>query len=235
MNERPLWRLIAGRKVGPYEPIKLRPLVKDGRIGPLDRFSYDGETWRPVTDFPELLRPPAPPAAAAASVVLDHDPLADDPEGIDTLTPTGNRAPMVVVGRATRNDSIDDAKLLKAIYLLIAFGGGMFVLLIAYIVIASALGTTPPSPSPPQQGAAKSPAVTSANAASKEEAAAGSPLEPAVGGAGEPLVPAVISPPESGPPSAVSPPPAGPQAPAGAEETKAVDTATDDDATSPLE
>jgi hypothetical protein len=102
MSERPLWRLIAGRKAGPYEPAKLRPLVKDGRIGPLDRFSYDGETWRPVPDFPELLRAPAQPAATAASVVLDDDPLADEPEGIDMLAPIGNETPMVVVGRAAR-------------------------------------------------------------------------------------------------------------------------------------
>jgi hypothetical protein len=179
MSERPLWRLIAGRKAGPYEPAKLRPLVKDGRIGPLDRFSYDGETWRPVTDFPELLRAPAQPAATAASVVLDDDPLADEPGGIDMLAPIGNETPMVVVGRAAQRDSesAEDAKLLKAIYLLMAFGGGLFVLLIGYIVIASAWKEDPPGPGRPQ------PAAASANPAAKAPAATEASSEPPVAAA----------------------------------------------------
>ena len=64
MSENRLWRMVAGKKTGPYEPAKLRPLVKDDRIGPLDRFSYDGATWKPAEQFPELFQAPSKPVVA---------------------------------------------------------------------------------------------------------------------------------------------------------------------------
>lgn len=55
MSEKPLFRLVAGKQTGPYPPEKLRPLVADGRISRLDRFSYDGVDWLPADQFPELM------------------------------------------------------------------------------------------------------------------------------------------------------------------------------------
>jgi hypothetical protein len=68
MSERELYRLVAGKQTGPYPPEKLRPLVADGRISRLDRFSYDGVDWLPADQIPELMgrTAAAPPAAAAA-------------------------------------------------------------------------------------------------------------------------------------------------------------------------
>jgi len=130
MSERPLWRMVAGRKAGPYEPAKLRPLVKDGRIGPLDRFSYDGVNWQPADAFPELLRPP--PVVTAAPVEEDFSPLVAEAgaAGDDDLL-----GPPSLPGR--QPPSGDDAALLKAIYSLIAFGGGTLVLLVIYMIVQS--------------------------------------------------------------------------------------------------
>ena len=58
MTGRALYRLIAGQKLGPYPLEQLRPLVKDGRISRLDRFSYDGVDWQGADRFPELITPP---------------------------------------------------------------------------------------------------------------------------------------------------------------------------------
>lgn len=54
MRGEKLYRLVAGRRTGPYEAEELIPLVDDGRISTLDRFSYDGESWQPLASFPEL-------------------------------------------------------------------------------------------------------------------------------------------------------------------------------------
>lgn len=55
MSEKQIYRLIAGKQTGPYPPGKLRPLVVDGRISRLDRFSYDAVEWLPADCFPELM------------------------------------------------------------------------------------------------------------------------------------------------------------------------------------
>ncbi len=55
MTDRLLYRLIAGNTLGPYSPEKLRPLITDGRISRLDRFSYDGLDWQCADRFPELV------------------------------------------------------------------------------------------------------------------------------------------------------------------------------------
>ena len=68
MSERQLYRLVAGKQTGPYLPEKLRPLVVDGRISRLDRFSYDGVDWLPADQIPELMGP-RPTAAATLPVV----------------------------------------------------------------------------------------------------------------------------------------------------------------------
>ena len=160
MAEKPLWRMVAGRKVGPYDPAKLRPLVKDGRIGPLDRFSYDGVEWRPASDFSELLRPPTTNASSGSgslgtrshhSSPLDSDPLDSEEataefESPDEFAPSPSFVPRLP---AQGSSSSEEARLLKAIYLLIAFGAGMFFLLICYIILASLLGGPKTDPRPP--------------------------------------------------------------------------------------
>lgn len=55
MSDRQLYRLVAGKQTGPYSPEKLRPLVGDGRISRLDRFSYDGVEWLAADQIPELM------------------------------------------------------------------------------------------------------------------------------------------------------------------------------------
>ena len=64
---RPLYRLIAGKQHGPYSAEALRPLVKDGRIGQLDRFSYDGVDWQCAAQFPELVGPDRQPVKSVAT------------------------------------------------------------------------------------------------------------------------------------------------------------------------
>jgi len=130
MSERPLWRMVAGRKAGPYDPAKLRPLVKDGRVGPLDRFSYDGVNWQPANAFPELLRPPT--VVITDSVEEDFSPLSEEPGVAGGGVLLG---PPSLPGR--QQPSGDDAALLKAIYSLIAFGGGTLVLLVIYMIVQS--------------------------------------------------------------------------------------------------
>lgn len=153
MDEKPLWRMVAGRKVGPYDPAKLRPLVKDGRISPLDRFSYDGEAWRPAGEFPELLRSPSAAMTSSLPSPAESNPLdsgllgSDAPaanfSSVDGIGPADDVLPQT---RSQSGSSLDEAQLVKAIYMLIAFGGGMFVLLIGYIIIASLVGGNRPQP-----------------------------------------------------------------------------------------
>ena len=64
---RPLYRLIAGKQHGPYSAETLRPLVKDGRISRLDRFSYDGVDWQCADQFPELVGPDRQPVESVAT------------------------------------------------------------------------------------------------------------------------------------------------------------------------
>jgi hypothetical protein len=135
MSETPLWRMVAGQKTGPYPPEKLRPLMKDGRISPLDRFSYDGADWRPATEFPELLRPPAPPPAVRPPVV---DPLAED------LSEDGGWSvpEMPRRGSVDADPGLDDLatkKLLAVIHGLIWVGVGVVVILVILMVVTTFL------------------------------------------------------------------------------------------------
>jgi hypothetical protein len=88
MSERQLYRLVAGKQTGPYPPEKLRPLVADGRISRLDRFSYDGVDWLPADQFPELMGKsptvsPALPSSPAAAAL----PPEPQPAGVPALPP----------------------------------------------------------------------------------------------------------------------------------------------------
>lgn len=183
MSEKPLWRMIAGRKAGPYEPAKLRPLVKDGRISLLDRFSYDGTQWRPASDFPELMR--APPAPI-------EDPLEEDlqgdatpfsgtggaADGTDVFGPSPGFTPRLPTPESS---PADDARLIKAIYFLIAFGAGMFVLLIGYIVIASLMSDGRPEAAAASRPAAKTPAAGARSPRRLHERAGGFSYDPPSG------------------------------------------------------
>jgi len=165
MDEKPLWRMVAGRKVGPYDPAKLRPLVKDGRISPLDRFSYDGQDWRPAGEFSELLRAPAAIAPSRFADPLDSNPLDSDLLGSEAgsadfaANESSDFSDDLVPGPSPTGASVDEARLLKAIYLLIAFGAGMFVLLIGYIIIASLVGGNRPVPPSVPPAATSQPVV----------------------------------------------------------------------------
>ncbi len=64
---RPLYRLIAGKQHGPYSAETLSPLVKDGRISRLDRFSYDGVDWQCADQFPELVGTDRQPVESVAT------------------------------------------------------------------------------------------------------------------------------------------------------------------------
>ena len=75
MSERQLYRLVAGKQTGPYPPEKLRPLVADGRISRLDRFSYDGVDWLPADQIPELMGRTAAALPGTAAVVPPTAPL----------------------------------------------------------------------------------------------------------------------------------------------------------------
>jgi len=79
MSERQLYRLVAGKQTGPYPPEKLRPLVADGRISRLDRFSYDGVDWLPADQIPELMGPRS--VAAATLPVVQVPPQNPGPIG----------------------------------------------------------------------------------------------------------------------------------------------------------
>ena len=118
MSERPIWRLVAGQKRGPYAPARLRPLVGDGRIGSLDRFSYDGIAWAPIEEFPELLREPAPPHDEVYTVDIDED------EPVVAAVPTGV---------PDRDDT--HRGLLMALYIVMGIGTFLILVLIALTLI----------------------------------------------------------------------------------------------------
>lgn len=88
MSERQLYRLIAGKQTGPYPPEKLRPLMADGRISRLDRFSYDGVDWLPADQIPELVGKAltASPSAESAAAALVF-PTPGEGGGITPLPP----------------------------------------------------------------------------------------------------------------------------------------------------
>jgi hypothetical protein len=87
MSERQLYRLVAGKQTGPYPPEKLRPLVADGRISRLDRFSYDGVDWLPADQIPELMGRTAAASTATAAVVPPTAPMFTTPAETPVATP----------------------------------------------------------------------------------------------------------------------------------------------------
>lgn len=131
MSERQLYRLIAGKQTGPYPPEKLRPLMADGRISRLDRFSYDGVDWLPADQIPELVgkrdsagvtsvieqEKPSGPVAIDAPMTPDADLLA-----ASTDQPKSRRGKLpwlLMLGVAI-------PALLAATALLLSWGGGLF-------------------------------------------------------------------------------------------------------------
>jgi hypothetical protein len=86
MTERHLFRLVAGKQTGPYPPEKLRPLIEDGRISRLDRFSYDGVDWLPADHFPALMTSgslPSTPSVATSVSSTTPAPAATAPDHAD--------------------------------------------------------------------------------------------------------------------------------------------------------
>jgi len=165
MSERPLWRLVAGRKTGPYPPEKLRPLMKDGRISSLDRFSYDGSEWRPPAEFPELLRPPAAVVVPQQRAAVAINPLDDDLQtGIewpDQGQASGGFTPAA-------DDVVDDAatkKLLAMINGLIWVGVGVVVILVTLMIITTVFYKPATGNSAPVAQTQKQPAAATASAA----------------------------------------------------------------------
>ena len=147
MSERPLWRLVAGCKTGPYEPAKLRPLVKDGRISSLDRFSYDGMSWHSADEFSELLKEPVP---VAAKPVERHVAPAAPPRADSCIPPI---RPVAV------EPDVDTAKLLKAIYWLCSICVGAVVLLMLVMFVTALSGVRKAEPVSPAVVPAVMPAV----------------------------------------------------------------------------
>jgi hypothetical protein len=88
MSERHLYRLVAGKQTGPYPPEKLRPLVADGRISRLDRFSYDGVDWLPFDRIPELIGPTTAALPATSAVVPPTTPVFSTPVETPGVAPS---------------------------------------------------------------------------------------------------------------------------------------------------
>lgn len=99
MSERQLYRLVAGKRTGPYAPEKLRPLMADGRISRLDRFSYDGVDWLPANQFPELMGKEA--ATVVAPVVIAE--LRSAPTATEGAVATPPK-PVTVADSVTASD-----------------------------------------------------------------------------------------------------------------------------------
>ena len=101
MTGKQLYRLVAGKQTGPYPPEKLRPLVADGRISRLDRFSYDGVDWRSADHFPELMgRAVAAPRGDAATTAT-ASPASTAP----ATASAGLRPPPPAAGAAARSSA----------------------------------------------------------------------------------------------------------------------------------
>lgn len=132
MSERPLYRLIAGKQTGPYPPEKLRPLMADGRISRLDRFSYDGVDWLPADQIPELVgkcglagvtsvieqEKSSAPAAVGMPMVRNADLLS-----ASTVQPKSRRGKLpwfLMLGVAI-------PALFAATAILMSWGGGLFL------------------------------------------------------------------------------------------------------------
>jgi hypothetical protein len=178
MNERPLWRLVAGRKIGPYPPEKLRPLMKDGRISPLDRFSYDGDDWRPPAEFPELLREPAPVGGAGDSAAAGN-PL--DFEGAESqLLPEPE--PVAPGLARVADEAMDDAatkRLLAMIHGLIWVGVGVVVVLVLLMIVTNYMYSSDGGDSAASQPAAVPAAPAKPLATREEKKEEPLPTEPA--------------------------------------------------------
>lgn len=129
MSEQRIWRLVAGHKRGPYTAAKLRPLVKDGRISPLDRFSYDGVSWAPTSEFPELLREPPPPQATPAEATFSV--ATEDDESTDDFVPP-SRHEHTAVG-----DDESTQRLMKVVYWVVGVGSGLIALLVMLTVLGA--------------------------------------------------------------------------------------------------
>jgi hypothetical protein len=198
MNEKPLWRLVAGRKIGPYPPEKLRPLMKDGRISPLDRFSYDGTDWRAPTEFPELLREPSPVRTTAAPTGNPLD--GDDAVSLELPAVEPQAAPRSLVAPA--DQAMDDQatkQLLTIIHRLIWVGAGVVVVLVVMMIVTTLLysfgsGDSAAAPQPAAVPAA--PAKPPATREVKEDRAPDEPPSKAEPPSGE--VPSVAAPTVSG-------------------------------------
>lgn len=67
---------IRGSVVGPFRPEQVRQLVERGKVSRLHELSTDRETWRPLSDFPELAVAPAASAGATPSAPPDGDTAA---------------------------------------------------------------------------------------------------------------------------------------------------------------
>lgn len=181
MTERPLWRLVAGRKKGPYPPEKLRALVRDGRISSLDRFSIDGETWQTADAFPELFREPppasAPTPAGPDGIILDENVTAGD----DLVLPDDV---------STDDDDLSTRRLMHVVAWVVGVGSGLIAL---PLILTLFSGGSDPAPqddavtvgedsvrtAPAVESAAGDEPDTGDEAAVSEEPAAGD--EPATG------------------------------------------------------
>ena len=197
MSENRLWRMVAGKKTGPYEPAKLRPLVKDDRIGPLDRFSYDGATWKPAEQFPELFQAPSKPVVAIvpARKVSPNSPRErvgdvqtdglrlSDPEGSEPSSDSdGFLGDSQLAGEYYATSGVEDDReaqaFVKLIRLLIFTGVGLVSLL--FIMMAwTSLATKGPAAStstktspPIPQPLVKAPVDPFVSPAAAEKAAA---------------------------------------------------------------
>ena len=92
MSSRKIYRKVAGCTAGPYDAADLAPLVADGRISSLDRFSYDGTSWSSLDAFPELSgKPLVDSGAVAAPPPLVVDEGAEPLPGGDTRKPLYRR------------------------------------------------------------------------------------------------------------------------------------------------
>lgn len=178
MTERPLYRQVAGRTTGPYAPAKLRPLVKDGRVSPLDRFSYDGTTWASAQEFPELMRDP-PAVVSAMQESFDASVIVDDAVD-DFVTPNSDAAVEL------DEDDESTQRLMKAVVWVTGIGGGLILLTLMLTLLSSLFGTAGRTMPKPAAAAAGNPVAAAAVQPAVEPDEAITADEPAVEPAAEP-------------------------------------------------